>query len=214
MSARSSPSRRVRSAELRASPHSSRCLPICHRSPGRVVIGPSRPSTSISSAGSREGSSKSVLKRSISAGSKPVIDSSRLSSARSSGSSASSAASRSRSQPASWAIRLSASISALFLASLRPLMTMAGTVGRARDFAASRRACPAMSMPCSSTITGATKPNASTLAAIFLICFLLWVRQFLGFVLIRLMGMTTRVGCMTCPSPESARTRALPASLR
>src|SRR5260221_10649031 len=95
--------------------------------------GPPRQSSGMSSAGSPAPSSKSMCRRSISAGSNPVIPMSIPSSIRSSGNAASSIESCSRSQPALWAMRLSASIRALFFASLSPSITMAGIDGMPSD---------------------------------------------------------------------------------
>ncbi len=198
MWARSPSSRRLRSSELRASPHSSRCLPSCQRSPNCVTAGPSRQLSSISSAGSSDPSSKSACSASISAGSKPVTEISRSSSTKSSGRAASSIASSSRSQPALRAIRLSARSSARFLASLSPEMTIAGMDDIPSDLAASSRPCPAMSILFSSIRIGAAKPTARMLAAICRICFFECVRAFLGWGLIWSMG--TRVSALACAS--------------
>ena len=58
---------------------------------------------------------------------------------------------------------------------------IAGMVFSPRDFAASRRPCPAMSRPVSSVRTGDVKPNSLMLAAIWPICFLECVRALRGF---------------------------------
>ena len=99
---------------------------------------------------------------------------------RSSGNSASSIESCSRFQPALWAIRLSASIRARFLASLRPSRMMAGIDSLPSDWEASNRPCPAITTRHSSTRMGAPKPSLWMLLAICRICFLVWVRAFLG----------------------------------
>ena len=136
MAARASPITRARSSALRASPHSKRWCPSCHRSPGLLTAAAVTHAGSTTSSGSDESSSKSTAIWSISTGGKPVMETSSPSITRSSASSGSSAASISRSQPALSAIRLSARASARRFASDSPCTLMMGTSLSPSSFAA------------------------------------------------------------------------------
>jgi hypothetical protein len=95
------------------------------------------------------------------------------------------------SQVAFSAMRLSASRSASFCAAERCRSTITGTRAMPSASAASRRPCPAISTPCSSTSSGLVKPKASMLALICSICAAEWTRALPGWARSSATGRST-----------------------
>ena len=163
MSASSPPRTFSTSARTVASPHSTRCSPQIHRSPGRLT----------GSAGGSGASSRSVVSSSVPARSRSSSASSKPSRSRSKASSfsaASSAASISSFQPALVAIWLSAIISARRCVGVRCDSTITGASDSPSLRAASTRPWPATITPSSPTSTGFTNPNSAIDPAICATC--------------------------------------------